>query len=280
MSKGAMIAMMVMTLVVAAHSLQGVNIDFYSDGVIKPGEVYDRVGVYDTPPLHTTVDIYGGISDHLLTYDSSTVNLWRDYSGAGSVQGRISLYNSSTLNFRGGVWHANVARPLLAHDSSTVNVYDGHVGLMSTANFEILDTSTVNIYGGSHVAPHVTYGFSTINIYGGAVNTLGVGGSSTANIYGGEIGAQYGFGVGDSAVANIYGYDFHYDPQAKWQPRGWISKLTGSGPDGTPIIIWEIPDPYTSPNINLIPEPCTVSLLALGSLALLTKRQRRKVYSK
>lgn len=254
---------------------------FYSDGVIQQGESYERVEVYDTPPLRTTVDVYGYILDHLLTYDASTVNLWGDGRSSGAlIDGAISVYNSSTLNFRGGVWTADWGY-LLALDSSTVNVYDGIVGLTSMANFAIGDRSTANIYGGGGMAPYVTYDLGTINIYGGVVNTLGVCDLSVANIYGGEIGSRWGFEVGESAIANIYGYDFYYDPQARWDPSmGWISRLTGYGFNGIPIVIWGIPDPYITPNINLIPEPSTLILIILGGLAVEKRHKHVSVVQK
>jgi hypothetical protein len=250
---------------------------FNSDGVIQTGESYNRVEVYDTPPLHTTVDVYGYIRDYILTYDASTVNLWGDGRSSGAcIFGAISVYNSSTLNFRGGVWTADWGY-LLALDSSIVNVYDGILGLTSMANFAIGDRSTANIYGGGGMAPYVTYELGTINIYGGVVNTLGVYDLSIANIYGGEIGDRWGFEIDASAVANIYGYDFNYDPLARWDPiGGWVSRLTGYGPDGTPITIWGIPDPSMNPNVRLIPEPGTVVVLGLGAITVLRKQRRRK----
>src|SRR4030042_6509914 len=53
------------------------TIAFYSDGVIKKGETYDKVDVYDTPPAHTTVDMTGGQVNRpgMFTYDATTVNI-------------------------------------------------------------------------------------------------------------------------------------------------------------------------------------------------------------
>ena len=157
-------------------------------------------------------------------------------------------------------------------------MYDGIFGYVSIANFEITDQSTVNIYGGWGLAPYSARGSSMTNIYDGIVCTMGIYDSSKANIYGGQIGDQFGFEIDESAVANIYGYDFNYDPQARLQPQGWVSRLTGRGLYGTPISIWGIPDPYSSPNINLIPEPGTFVLLGLGALGLLRRRRRGAIY--
>ena len=58
--------LLVIIIVLYANRAQAVDTVFYYDGVIEAGEVYDRVEVYDTEPLHTTVDVYGWIRDHLL----------------------------------------------------------------------------------------------------------------------------------------------------------------------------------------------------------------------
>ena len=260
---------------------------FYADGVIQAGDIYDIVEVYDTPPARTTVDMTGGQVDSMSTFDTSVVNIGGsvgflqtndsstvNLSGSGFIDGGISLNNSSTLNFRGGAWEADSGY-LVAFDSSTLNVYDGIVGLVSGANVVIADNSTANIYGGYAQAPYVAFGSSTMNIYDGRVGTLGAGESSVVNIYGGEIGGNWGFGVYQSATANIYGSDFQYDPQWFWDDYfgRWISRFTGTGPDGLPIDIRDMPDPFTSPNINLIPEPATASLVGLGSLGLLRRRK-------
>ena len=71
------------------------------------------------------------------------------------------------------------------------------------------------------------------------------------------------------------GWDFVYEPQAEWDDEFqlWRSRLTGVGAYGA-IDIYGLADPAIYDNVNLIPEPCTLSLLVLGGLALMKKRRK------
>jgi hypothetical protein len=228
------------------------TIAFYSDGVIQKGDTYDKVEVYDTPPEHTVVDMYGQIGD-LFVHDGSTFNYIR-----GSIWGDAVADGASTVNIRSGgvIFDRLSMNTFYIEGSSTVNAYSGFVGAITLAQ----DSSTVNIYGGTW-------------------NHLSLADSATANIYGGAIGHGWGFFIKPSASANIYGSGFIYDPEWRWYEDDWkwgtrwVSLFTGIGPDGVPIEITGMPDPFTSPNINLIPEPGTALLLGSGSLGLLRRRK-------
>jgi hypothetical protein len=229
------------------------TIAFYSDAVIKEGDVYDNVEVHDTPPAHTTLDLYG------------------------QIDGNVILYDASTLDF---VFPGSIRLDLVASGASTVNIrQEGGMPFpsLSLSSFSLWQSSTGNIFSGFVGALTLAQGSSTVNVYAGNLNGLHAYDGSTLNIYGGEIGTGWGCSVNDEATANIYGYAFEYDPQAWWDGSGrisdgWVSELTGFGPGGIPIRITGISDPSTNPNIRLIPEPCTVVLLGLGVVGLLGKR--------
>jgi hypothetical protein len=117
--------------------LRAINIDFYSDGTIEDGDVYDTASVYDTPPHYTTVDMLGGSVITLITYDSSIGNIY-----GGEITGSIETYNLSTVNIQG----ASVSLDFLAVEgNSALNVYTGDFFVGNSPIFS--ESSTVSIYG-------------------------------------------------------------------------------------------------------------------------------------
>lgn len=114
---------------------QAVDVEFRSDAIIRPGDVYDVVSVYDTS-LHTKVDMFGGSILGIHTYDSSTFNIL-----SGEIRGGGYTCNSSTVNIYGGT--IMLAGSLFT-DSSTLNIYGGVVRMGSPY---AEDSSTINIYG-------------------------------------------------------------------------------------------------------------------------------------
>ncbi len=101
---------------------------------------------------------------------------------------------------------------------------------------------------------------------GGTAEYLGAIDSGTVNIYGGLITES--LGAWNDAVVNIYGYDFNYDPMGGSRDGG---QLTGFWLDSTAFII-DLYGTDTYSHINLIPEPCSLLLLALGCLFLKRKK--------
>ena len=168
---------------------------------------------------------------------------------------------------------------LYAHDASTVDISGGWVGELTAAG------STVNISGGSVsnlYAWGYPYGSSTVNISGGSVDLYAYGesvsnyisaeGTSTVNITGGSASTLY---TKHSSTVIFVGRNFH-----PWPGLTLVGdKVTGTGYlegewlDGTP---WTVNISRNDPGatIQAIPEPATLSLLALGGLAMMRRRRR------
>ena len=124
------------TISSCTSSAQAVNIEFRSDTIIRPGDDFEIVSVYNTPPDVTTVHMFGGSVYRFRAYDSSTVNIF-----GGELEWGGVLWDSSTLNIYGGT--ITLDTPLFT-DSSTLNIYGGDV-FMGAPSAE--GSSTINIYG-------------------------------------------------------------------------------------------------------------------------------------
>lgn len=169
----------------------------------------------------------------------------------------IDFYHDATIE-DGDVY--NIVRVYdTPPDNTTVDMFGG-----SVASLRTYDSSIVNINTGEVWASIATNNLSTVNIYGGTVtlDSLIVWDSATLNIYGGNFSSSNAPVFSESSTVNIYGYDFTYD--------GWT--LTGFLQDGSPFIFTELTD-LNYPHINLIPEPATFLLLALGGLLVRKRNQ-------
>lgn len=132
------------------------DVNFYSDNIIEDGDVYNIVRIFDTPPDHTTIDMFGGSINQLRTYDSSTVNVY-----GGEIPGGIESYNGSTVNIYGG----EIRGTIESHNGSRVNIYGGSI---ICSSFGVRDSSSLNIYGGELLViyPPILYEQGAVNIYG------------------------------------------------------------------------------------------------------------------
>ena len=134
--KTKIITIMAVLMLLPVSQVQAIDVDLYSDAIIGPGDIFDVVTVYDTPPDNTTVHMFGGSVYRFRTYGSSTVNI----HGGELEQGCVT-WESSTMNIYGGT--VMLDTPLFT-DSSTLNIYGGDVR-MGQPYAE--DSSTINIYG-------------------------------------------------------------------------------------------------------------------------------------
>jgi len=134
----AIITIMLAVLVFSIGNVQAaIDWDIYSDATIYPGEEYEDVSVFDTPPEHTIVDMLGGALSTLSTYDFSTTNIH-----GGEISWGIDTYDSSTVNIYDGTITAHF---LGVRNTSTLNIYGGNLDVINSPTF--YETSTVNIYG-------------------------------------------------------------------------------------------------------------------------------------
>ena len=180
----------------------------------------------------TIVDMLGGLVDQMQTYDSSM------------------------LNVTGGVIYS-----LYAWNYSVANISSGSVYGVSSCDY-----TTVNLSVTGNVATLHARFSGTINIMGGTAEYLGALDSGTINIYGGLI-TEY-LGAWNDAVVNIYGYDFNYDPLGGSLDGG---QLKGFWFDSTAFTI-DLNGLETYSHINLIPEPNTLVLLAIGCFLMKRKK--------
>ena len=208
-------------------------LDIYSDTVIQEGDYYDTVvNVYDTPPDHTTVDMTGGFVHNLRSYDSSIINM------TGGEILTLETRSTSTVNISGGD-----VRSVFTWDNATTNLYDGG------SIFSL----------GAGVS-------GTINMMGGTTEYLRAGDYGIINLYGGVV-SEY-LNAWDSSTVNIYGYSFDYIPTGGSWNGG---QLTGFYLDDAPLTI-DLYDMQTYSHVNLIPEPTSLVLLAIGCLLMKRKK--------
>lgn len=215
--------------------LYGGDWDFYSDGVIEDGDTYNVVGIYDTPPDHTTVDMTGGLVDSMGVYDESTLNV------SGGTVWSLYSFESSTANVFGGSIYG-----LYSYDMSAVYISDN-------ANVEILrarGSSVVDIANGLFDIASASE-FGEVNIYGGLVNDY---------LASDELGIinVYGYGLGKSDVGGIYGNGSVW---GEWA-NGNLFSIDFNGTET-----------YSHVELHEIPEPCSMFLLGVGGLLIKNRKK-------
>ncbi|MGB8225625.1 MAG: PEP-CTERM sorting domain-containing protein [Sedimentisphaerales bacterium] len=171
---------------------------FTSDANIQAGDSWSSVGIHDTPPAHTTVNMTGG-----------------------SVTDFMSLSTASTLNMSGGNVYV-----LNAFNESMVNVSGGSVTILS-----LYDNATATLLQSGSIGSAGAYDSGIININGGTVTYLYAYDSSILNLRGGVI-TDF-LTAGFSTTINVFGYDL-----AKTNVGGtYDGQITGFWQDGSQFTI-------------------------------------------
>jgi len=194
-----------------------------------------------------------------MLYDESCATI---VSG-GSVD-YIRASGTSTVNVSGGS-----VLSLDAYYSSTVNVSAGSVSFVDAYH-----SSTVDISAGSVSRIDAYDESSTVNISGGSVGSVIAHDASTVDISGGSVSSLYAY---DDSAVDIHGYDFRTTAGLTLDGDNVLGTgvLTGKwyGQDDT---MWAmtISTNAAAATIRVVPEPATLSLLALGGLAMLRRKPR------
>jgi hypothetical protein len=153
---------------------------FYTDGVIKDGDEYVSVGVYD----NAIVNMTGGI-----------------------VTFQLTSYESSVVNISGGILNAIVCR-----DESTLSLY----GNMEAVGVSVSGSGTMNMYSGTIDSLKIS-SLKEVYLYGGEINDY-LRATSMVNIYGHDF--QYNPLAGDYRGGQLTGFwlddtplsiDLYYD---------------------------------------------------------------------
>jgi len=181
----------------------------------------------------------------------------------------VLLIHADVLMARTNFYSSGVIDSGFAYDS--VYTWNNAVVDMNGAEIQSLDTfnySVVNINSGKVNEGLSAWNYSTVNIFNDEISWfLEAHDSSEINIYGGSISDW--LYAADSSVVNIYGYGFIYDPLTGSKNGGQLRGYWLSGQSFTIDLLDNIEFGSTYyDHINLIPEPCTISLLALGGVAL------------
>jgi hypothetical protein len=206
----------------------------------------------------TDGEIYGSIID-------SDISSLFVVDGGAIIDSFTYVHNSPDDNTTADIYGGYIGG-LVASFSSTVNLYDGSIG-----NLHANDSSMVNIHDG-RVHNLDAYQWSSVNIFGGLFeNIVRTSDYSQIIILGGSFANR--LRATENSIMTIYGSDFNIDgiPISYGQitvPTGILTGILASGESiNNDFYI------YDDATIVLVPEPATVLLFGLGSLALLKKRR-------
>jgi hypothetical protein len=164
----------------------------------------------------------------------------------------VYLYNDSSLD----MWGGSIFR-LEPFDTSTVNLHSGEVVELYIYNGS---SSTVTVLGGTITTLRAS-NTATINFYDGLItNGLALWDDTVVNIYGGRLN---GISASDNSIINLYAYDVALDTETNF--------LSGYYLYNDEYFSFYVPPGDSYSHINIIPEPVTLMLMALGSLVLKKK---------
>lgn len=185
-------------------------------------------------------------AENVIFYDDDIIQDGDIYPWPDPVHVYDTPPDTTTIQMTGGSIDT-----IFMHDTSTLNVSDGYIAWVNGQ-----DSSTIEIIGGD-ISRLYANDSSIFNIHGGRFGWLDSAFDTllTANI---------------SGVFNIFGYGFTYTP-AEVGEGSFL--LKGFWRNGDPFRVGLTDRVYSNHVIlHEVPEPCTLSLLALGGLLLRRKK--------
>jgi len=224
----------------------------------------------------STVNIsWGQVNHNLYCYDTSAVNMSAGPAGALPSVTYLFANNSSAVNISAGSVYQ-----CAANDSSHVTISGGRVGNQLYAS----DTSTVDVSGGTVSGVLYATGTSVVTVSGGQVDSLGVIDTGTVSITGGQV---TGLSASHSGAVKLSGGSLAWLEASSTSTVTFNARefrlgrgltLDGDRVLGTGILNGEwfngtrwtvdIARNDFGTTILAIPEPATLSLLALLALSL------------
>ncbi len=263
-----------------------------SDVVVSGGVVYDNINAYGNSEIAISD---GRINNAVWAYEDSHVTI------SGGVVPAFDPTDNNTASISGGdVWYVHASgasrtditggsfNGLEAKGASRLVVSGGDVAMFVRS----FDGSSL-VFSGDVTAPQVTvYDSSNIVISGNAtLGQVGICNTSYAEVSGGDVttfftnqeceadisGGSFSMvGAFGTSSITFRGYDFQASDGLLLDGDEVLGTgtLTGKWFDGTP---WSIPIDYhdVGATILAVPEPTTISLLALGGVTLMRSRRRR-----
>jgi hypothetical protein len=211
------------------------------------GRLYDQSEVTILP---------GGAVTSIYAYNTSIVNM------SGGQSGGISTYNTSTAHMSDGR-----VTMFFAHDASNAYMSGG-----TAQNFRAYGTATVYLSDGE-AGGFYAVETGTAYMSGGLAGNIYAHEGGTMRISGGQANSLYAYDVSKTTfIAQEFSLGTGLSVDGN-RLRG-TGQLRGRWFDGEPWAIY-IRKNNADATVLLTPEPATLSLLALGGLAILRRRRNR-----
>ena len=141
---------------------------------------------------------------------------------------------------------------------------DGHHEIVDGdvyVEVDIYNDVTLDIFGGE-VSRLAAYDITVTDWFGGQMLILWARDNSIINIYGGTLGDLW---AAESSLVNLYAYDVIYHPTGGYYNLGWIE---GKYLNSDLYFEFDFAGEDTGSHINVVPEPATILLFALGGFFL------------
>jgi len=124
--------------------------------------------------------------------------------------------------------------------------------------------ATATMFGGD-VFKFELFDVTIVDIFDGALTDLRLHDNSIGNLYGGNLDR---LGITEAGLLNLYAYDVTYHETGGYYDRGWIG---GTYIDSRFYFNFDFVEPGTFSHINIVPEPTTLLLVALGGLLVMKR---------